>query len=66
MSSDLKDAYDQTDNRTEAHQLIETVDSDGDGDTNIIEITAGTLPGDSRNSTPTERSTWGAIKSLYK
>lgn len=45
---------------------VENLDSDGDGDTNIVEIMAGTLPGDPDNSTPVQQSTWGAIKQLYE
>ena len=43
----------------------EPVDSDGDGRTNVQEIlTDCTLPGD--NMSPTDGSTWGAIKSLFR
>lgn len=63
--ADVKVEFDTSGNITAAFQAVENIDSDGDGDLNIIEINAGTLPGDSRNSTPVEQSTWGGIKSRF-
>ncbi len=63
--ADVKIELDKSGNITTALQAVEDIDSDGDGDLNITEINAGTLPGDSRNSTPVEQSTWGGIKSLF-
>jgi len=63
---DVKTKLDQGSNIMEALQAIEGDDSDGDGDTNIVEITARTLPGDPDNTTPVDPSTWGKIKALYE
>jgi hypothetical protein len=57
---------DQSRNITTALRAVEDMDSDGNGDTNIVEITARTLPGDSLNSTPIEKTTWGTIKNMYQ
>ena len=50
---------------TVALAAIEGTDSDGDGDTNIAEINAGTFPGNPSSSLPVEGATWGKIKALY-
>ena len=56
--SDLADA-----NRNFA--AIENMDSDGDGRTNLQEITNDcTMPGDM--SSPAEADTWGTIKALFR
>jgi hypothetical protein len=64
--ADVKTEYNKSGNITTALQAVEDIDSDGDGDLNITEIQAGTLPGDERNSTPIEQSTWGGVKSRYQ
>jgi hypothetical protein len=51
---------------TAALHAVETWDSDGDGDSNIAEIEAGTFPGNSASSLPVEESSWGKIKSLFE
>lgn len=64
--ADVESALRQTGDITAALQMVEEIDSDGDGDANIVEISAGTLPGDALNSTPTEATTWGALKKRYE
>jgi hypothetical protein len=63
---DVKTEFNRLGDITAALQAVEDTDSDGDGDTNIIEITAGTLPGNALNSTPAEKTTWGALKKRYE
>jgi hypothetical protein len=53
-------------NVTLALEAIETWDSDTDRVANAVEIQYGNFPGDSSDTSPTERSTWGAIKALYE
>jgi hypothetical protein len=49
-------------------QAIEPDDTDGDGATNILEITALTWPGDPGDvpSLPVQGETWTHIKALYR
>lgn len=51
---------------TAALRAVESWDSDGDGDSNIAEIEAGTFPGNPLSSLPVEDVRWGKIKSLYE
>lgn len=64
--ADVKTAFQQTNDITAALRAVEEIDSDGDGDSNIVEISAGTLPGDALNSTPVEKTTWGSVKKRYE
>lgn len=64
--ADVKTEFNRLNDITAALQAVEETDSDGDGDANIVEITAGTLPGDALNSTPNEKTTWGALKKRYE
>jgi len=52
----------------QALRQIEQLDSDGDGAENLLEIVAGTRPGDPRSipSLATASSTWSVIKNLYR
>lgn len=49
-------------------ESIESDDADGDGASNILEITARTWPGDSSDvpSLPVEGETWTRVKALYR
>lgn len=49
-------------------QSIEPDDADGDGASNILEIVAGTFPGDSGDvpALPVEGETWTRVKALYR
>lgn len=62
---DFLTEYDKGNGTTAALQAIEGDDSDGDGDTNIAEINAGTFPGNPSSTLPVEGATWGKIKALY-
>jgi len=49
-------------------ESIEPDDADGDGASNILEIVAGTYPGDPGDipSLPVEGETWTRVKALYR
>ncbi len=64
--ADVKTKYTQLGDLAAAIRAVESFDSDGDGDSNIVEIEAGTFPGNSASSLPVEESSWGKIKSLYE
>lgn len=49
-----------------ALHAVEPFDSDHDGYSNIVEINAGTFPGNPASDLPVEDCTWGNIKSLYE
>ncbi|MFH1756241.1 MAG: hypothetical protein ABIA59_11135, partial [Candidatus Latescibacterota bacterium] len=63
---DLKTSFNQLGNITAALQAVEGMDSDGDGDSNIIEINALTFPGEASSSTPVLQTTWGGLKHYYR
>lgn len=63
---DVRNSLNQLGNITDALRAVENMDSDGDGDNNIVEIRALTFPGDAGSSTPVEQTTWGAVKHLYQ
>ncbi len=63
---DIKNSLDQLGNIVAALQAVENMDSDGDGDINIVEIRAFTFPGDAGSSLPVQSITWGALKHLYE
>lgn len=64
--ADVRTEFLKSGNITTAIQAVEEIDSDGDGDINIVEISAGTFPGDALNSTPAANTTWGALKKKYE
>jgi hypothetical protein len=64
--ADVKSKKSQLGDLTAALRAVETWDSDGDGDSNIVEIGAGTFPGNALSSLPVEESSWGKIKSLFQ
>jgi hypothetical protein len=64
--ADFETKLNELGNQTAALRAIETWDSDGDDDSNIAEIEAGTFPGNPASSLPVEESTWGKIKSLFQ
>jgi len=64
--ADVKTKKTQLGDLTAALRAVESWDSDKDGDTNIIEIEAGTFPGNPLSSLPVEESSWGKVKSLFQ
>ena len=62
---DVKTEMDKGSTTTEALQAIEGTDSDLDSYLNIVEINAGTFPGNPDSTLPVETSTWGKIKALF-
>ena len=64
--ADVNTKYAQLNDMTAALRAVETLDSDGDGDSNIVEIEAGVFPGNAASSLPVEESSWGKIKSLFE
>ncbi|MEJ2721818.1 MAG: hypothetical protein P8181_11870 [bacterium] len=64
--ADFETKHNQLGDETQAFRAIEGMDSDSDSYTNIVEIDAGTFPGNDLSSLPAESSTWGKIKALYE
>ena len=54
--------------QTSALLAVEPLDSDGDGASNAVEISAGTFPGDANDvpSVAVESKSWTNIKSKYR
>jgi hypothetical protein len=49
-----------------AFAATDTVDSDGDGPNNQVELTTGTWPGDPGDIAPVYETSWGRIKALFE
>lgn len=64
--ADFLAEFNNLNNANAALAAIEMLDSDGDGDTNILEIEARTFPGNGSSNLPVEGATWGKIKILYE
>jgi hypothetical protein len=62
---DIKTELNKGSSITAALQAIEGTDSDLDSYSNIVEINAGTFPGNPDSTLPVEASTWGKIKALF-
>ena len=63
--ADMLVELDKDKSDTQSLQDIEGTDSDLDTYSNIVEINAGTFPGNPDSTLPVEESTWGKIKGLF-